>query len=158
MSAPVASIAIRGIRQSIPNGHVLGRISQGSGDVEVIPLASLGFSMTPVLTQTVGPVQIKTAGAGITNTNGTLSVEWNGGTVGALGTGLSINSGTLSPNWRAGTVTALGTNLSITSGTLNASSTLTAAQFAALDLSTLPTSNPGSGKPWLNGGVVQVGA
>jgi len=31
------------------------------------------------------------------------------------------------------------------------------AAFATLDLSTLPTSNPGSGKPWLNGGVLQVG-
>jgi hypothetical protein len=30
--------------------------------------------------------------------------------------------------------------------------------FAATDFSTLPTSNPGSGKPWLNGGVLQVGA
>jgi len=29
--------------------------------------------------------------------------------------------------------------------------------FAALDLSSLPTANPGSGKPWLNGGVLQVG-
>ena len=30
--------------------------------------------------------------------------------------------------------------------------------FAATDFSTLPTSNPGSGKVWLNGGVLQVGA
>lgn len=30
--------------------------------------------------------------------------------------------------------------------------------FASADLSGLPTSNPGGGKPWLNGGVVQVGA
>lgn len=29
--------------------------------------------------------------------------------------------------------------------------------FADLDLSGLPTSDPGNGKPWLNGGVVQVG-
>lgn len=33
-----------------------------------------------------------------------------------------------------------------------------AVSFSALDLSALPTSNPGSGKPWLNGGVLQVGA
>jgi hypothetical protein len=30
--------------------------------------------------------------------------------------------------------------------------------FADTDFSTLPTSNPGSGKVWLNGGVLQVGA
>ncbi len=35
---------------------------------------------------------------------------------------------------------------------------LTASDIANLDLSTLPTSDPGSGKVWLNGGVLQVGA
>jgi len=33
----------------------------------------------------------------------------------------------------------------------------TSAAFASLDLSSLPTSNPGGGKPWLNGGVLQIG-
>jgi len=36
-------------------------------------------------------------------------------------------------------------------------STLTAAGFASLDLSLLPTSDPGGGKPWRNGGLMQVG-
>lgn len=35
---------------------------------------------------------------------------------------------------------------------------LTTTSLAALDLSTLPTFNPGGGKLWLNGGVLQVGA
>lgn len=39
-----------------------------------------------------------------------------------------------------------------------ASAALSTAAFAALDLSTLPTSDPGGGKAWLNGGVLQVGA
>lgn len=30
--------------------------------------------------------------------------------------------------------------------------------FANVDLSGLPTSDPGGGKPWLNGGVLQVGS
>lgn len=34
---------------------------------------------------------------------------------------------------------------------------ITPEAFAALDLDNLPTSDPGGGKPWLNGGVVQVG-
>lgn len=34
---------------------------------------------------------------------------------------------------------------------------ITPALFAAMDLSELSTSDPGSGKPWLNGGVLQVG-
>jgi len=29
--------------------------------------------------------------------------------------------------------------------------------FADLDLSTLPTTNPGGGKPWLNGHIIQIG-
>ena len=36
--------------------------------------------------------------------------------------------------------------------------TVTTVAIAALDFSTLPTSNPGGGKLWLNGGVLQVGA
>lgn len=54
------------------------------------------------------------------------------------------------------TMVSLGTGLSLTTGTLAV--TITAAMFAALDLSGLPTSNPGGGKPWLNGGVLMVGA
>lgn len=34
---------------------------------------------------------------------------------------------------------------------------LTWQDFAALDLSGLPTSNPGGGKPWLSAGVLHVG-
>ena len=33
----------------------------------------------------------------------------------------------------------------------------TAAHFASLDLSGLPTSNPGSGRPWLSSGNIRVG-
>lgn len=39
-----------------------------------------------------------------------------------------------------------------------AGTSFSATQFATTDLSGLPTSNPGGGKPWLNGNVVQVGA
>lgn len=38
-----------------------------------------------------------------------------------------------------------------------ATTAITAAQFAALDLSALPTSDPGGGMPWLNGNVLSVG-
>lgn len=36
--------------------------------------------------------------------------------------------------------------------------TLTTSALAALDLSTLPTSNPGGGKMWLDGSTLRVGA
>lgn len=90
--------------------------------------------------------------------------QWGAGVVSALSAGLTIVSGTLTvtfpaQNWTAGTVSALGTGLSLSTGTLSATAvSLTPSAFAALDLSTLPTANPGGGKPWLNGGVLQVGA
>lgn len=115
----VPPIKVRGIRQTVPTGYMLGRISSGSGEVELIPLRDIAQSVGMVLINSIGPVAIQTTGSGISNTAGTLSVEWNAGTVNALGTGLGINSGTLNPNWRAGTIIALGTALVINSGTLN---------------------------------------
>jgi hypothetical protein len=73
---------------------------------------------------------VATSGAGISGgpitSTGTLTVEWNAGSVTALGAGLSLNSGTLTasggaaPEWTAGTVTAVGTGLSVVGGTLEA--------------------------------------
>lgn len=57
--------------------------------------------------------------------------------------------------------TTLAGDINITGGFLQngvpITGALTPVNFAALDLSTLPTSDPGGGKPWLNGGVLQVG-
>ena len=41
--------------------------------------------------------------------------------------------------------------------TVPSASTITPAQFLALDLSTMPTSDPGGGRCWLNGNVVSIG-
>lgn len=43
-------------------------------------------------------------------------------------------------------------------GATGAAGTQTAVAFAALDLSALPTADPGGGKPWLKLGVLTVGA
>lgn len=43
-------------------------------------------------------------------------------------------------------------------GATGAAGTQTAIAFAALDLSGLPTADPGGGKPWLKLGVLTVGA
>lgn len=60
----------------------------------------------------------------------------------------------------SGSVTSVASGPGLTGGPITSAGTLsiTAATLGALDLSTLATSNPGSGKLWLNGGVVQVGA
>ena len=39
-----------------------------------------------------------------------------------------------------------------------ASAVMTPASWAALNLSTLPTSDPGGGRPWLNGNYICVGS
>lgn len=54
------------------------------------------------------------------------------------------------------TLVAVGTGLTFGSQTLSLA--LTAAILGAVDLSTLPTSDPGGGRLWLNGGVLMVGA
>lgn len=42
----IPDILLRGIRTVIPAGHVLGRLSSGSGQVELIPLSSLGSRLS----------------------------------------------------------------------------------------------------------------
>lgn len=51
---------------------------------------------------------------------------------------------------------AIKINAAIVAG-LGGGTVITPEAFAALDLDILPTSDPGDGKPWLNGGVMQVG-
>ena len=100
---------------------------------------------------------IVTSGSGISGGPitgvGTLTVEWNGGTVNALSvggtvssgtlvfgyqagtlttfnTGLTLAGGTLTPNWQAPTVTALGSGLADSSGTLSVSGVTSINSFA----------------------------
>lgn len=100
---------------------------------------------------------VHTIGANLTLSGGTLSAsgsgssQWNAGTVTVVGSGLTLNLGTISAEWQVGTVTAIGAGLALSGASLNL-------DFGNANLSGLPTSNPGGGKPWLNGGVLQVGA
>lgn len=133
MSAPTKQI--RGIRQGIRAGSVLGRRSPGTGAVEEITLGDLVTSVVStgqVITSGGANPQNWTAGKvgtiapGITVTAGTLVPDWQAGTVTVLGPGITLVSGTLSATgaideWQAGTVVAVGAHLSINSGTLNVS-------------------------------------
>ena len=130
---------IRGIRSPIPSGYMVGRMSDGSGDAELIPFSQLETSLakTPVRVAAnsalgqwkAGTVSI--VGANLTLAAGTLSAtsppqQWSAGTVTTLGANLTLSGGTLSASggtqeWTAGTVTTLGANLTLTSGTLSAS-------------------------------------
>ncbi len=47
-------IRLRGIRQIIPTGHIIGRTSPGSGQPELIDLAFLAHALLPVLGQVIG--------------------------------------------------------------------------------------------------------
>lgn len=68
---------IQGIRGSIPSGYLLGRISQGEGDVELIaPAQALGNGLFPsTKISLVMPAQFSVAGSPVTN-NGTFTVTW----------------------------------------------------------------------------------
>jgi hypothetical protein len=132
MSAPPKQI--RGIRQGIRSGTVLGRKSAGTGAVEEITIGELANRVIAtggvVTTGAANPQQwtagpVSSLGANITISEDVLEVaqEWNAGTVGAIGTGLTLSSGTLSVagaigEWSAGTVTALAASLTLSSGTL----------------------------------------
>lgn len=48
------NIAVRGIRQVLPTGYVIGRTSPGSGDAELIPLSSLGQALVATGTTSGG--------------------------------------------------------------------------------------------------------
>lgn len=133
--AGIPNISIRGIRQTLPSGYLVGRVSPGGGPAELIPLdlaqtklsaASGGGGGGGVQEWTAGPVSALSTGLSIVS--GTLTVtfpdqEWNAGTVTAVGTNLSLAAGTLSAitqpqEWNAGTVNAIGSGLTLTSGTL----------------------------------------
>ena len=45
MSAGIPPIKIRGIRQTVPTGYFLGRISPGSGEVELINFRTAASAM-----------------------------------------------------------------------------------------------------------------
>lgn len=116
-------ISIRGIRQVIPSGYVIGRQSKGDGQAELLPFSAVAASLSPYI---ISPSQgnIHVSGAGIHFSGGTLTVNWNAGTVTALGGNLSLSGGTLNAitqpqQWTAGTVSALGSELSISGTTLH---------------------------------------
>lgn len=125
---------IRGIRQSIGAGSVLGRKSPGVGAVEEVTVAELTTAIIntgQVLTSGGSNPQEWTAGKvggvspGLTVTAGELIADWQITTiVAALGANITINSGTLevAQEWQAGTVTSLGSNVSIVAGTLEVTS------------------------------------
>lgn len=46
MTTQPLSMRVRGIRQSIPQGYILGRSSSGSGDVELLPLSGIAVSIS----------------------------------------------------------------------------------------------------------------
>ena len=45
MTVKIPNIAVRGIRNSIPPGYVLGRVDAGTGAVQLIPLAKMVAQM-----------------------------------------------------------------------------------------------------------------
>lgn len=160
-------IQVRGIRQSLPPGYVLGRTSPGSGPAELIPLNNLGRALvgTGVVTGPASPAPqewnagtVNALGTGVTINSGTLTVtqEWLAGNVGTVGAGLALNSGTLTGDWQTTVVNALGAGVTINSGTLNVTQ-----EWLAGTVNVLGTGlaiNSGTLNPqWQAGAVTTIG-
>lgn len=148
----------------------------GAGPSPVTALGSLGTTTTVLHgnaagAPTFGPVSLSADVTGLLPfaniaTLAASSLFGNatgaGATMGAIpiGSGLAFSSGTLTATGSGGSVTSVIGGTGIAGGTITTTGTLsiTAASLGAVDFSTLPTSDPGSGRLWLNGGVLQVGA
>lgn len=143
---PYPNITIRGVRQTIPPGYVLGRASAGGGPVQLIPWSHVGQQIVNA-GQVFGPsnpqVQEWTAGAvsslgsgfSIVSTQLRFTQNWTAAAVSTLGTGLSNSGGTLNAQWSAGAVTTLGTGLLLSGTTLSS----TGGQWAAGNVTNLAT-------------------
>lgn len=155
MSQQPPNLAIRGIRQSLPSGYVLGRQSKGSGPAELITHQQLAYTLIATGQVVGGGTQLTTAAPGITGGGDlsaglTLAVEWNAGTVAALGNGLKITSSTISVpadnrfSFNTGTLALANTGASTlfgNSGTVSAEPSGTIAIGTGLSLTPAGTLN-----------------
>jgi hypothetical protein len=134
-----ANKQIRGIRQSIRQGVVLGRKSPGTGAVEEITMGDIALAVVSsgqvVTTGGLNPQQwtagsVGTVGPGLFLTEevllggsghappGTISANWQESLVAAFSAGIAITSETLTVNYQAGTLTTFGTGITLNAGTL----------------------------------------
>lgn len=100
----MSNLQVRGIRQGIASGTVLGRKSPGIGATEQLNISDL-------TTAIINTGQVITSG-------GMNPQQWTAGAVAAVSGGLSITAGTLTDEWNAGTVTSVGAGLTLISGNL----------------------------------------
>lgn len=172
---------------TVSAGQALSAVGQGltitsAGTVALGPLGpGVSINSGTIVAQWQGGT-VTALGAGLANTGGTItatgtagvssvvvspSAFLNGGTITSSGTISSPNLAAQSLIGNAGTTAAaagtiaIGTGLTLApTGTLSATGaggSFSAAIFAATNLSSLPTSNPGGGLPWLNNGLLTVG-
>jgi hypothetical protein len=100
----MANPPVRGLRQSIPSGTVLGRTEGGFGPARAITLAEITNHVI-----TTGKV---------ISSGGAIPQQWEAGSVNSLATGLSLSAGTLISNYQAPPLAAIGAGLSLSAGTL----------------------------------------
>ena len=113
MSTRIPGIRLRGIRQSIPSGYVLGRASPGTGDTQLIPHEDLAAKLVST-GAVVGPTTQEWQAGTVTSTDtteivittetltlanrGAVTLMGNPGTAAAKPSDVSIGNGlTLSP-------------------------------------------------------------
>ncbi len=100
----MSNLQVRGIRQGINSGVVLGRKSPGVGATEQLSISDL-------TTAIVNTGQVITSG-------GANPQQWTAGAVASVSGGLSVAGGVLTDEWNAGTVTSIGAGLTLIGGNL----------------------------------------
>lgn len=160
----IPNIRVRGVRQSVPSGYILGRISPGDGPAELIPLSTAQQHLAASVPATAAGEW--TAGAvnaldALTINNGTLTAEWQSGTVDVLGPNLTLAAGTLNAvtqpqEWNAGNVTLVGTGLTLVGEVLSLVGGEAGTGLFSGILSGVPTQSGTGLTTWENQGSASV--
>jgi hypothetical protein len=119
----MANPPVRGLRQSIPSGTVLGRTEGGFGPARAITLAEITNHVI-----TTGKV---------ISSGGAIPQQWEAGSVNALAPGLAITTGTLISNYQAPLLTTIGDGLSLATGTISVGTLAYSNLPASADIRTL---------------------
>ncbi len=116
---------VRGIRQTLPTGTLLGRLSSGSGAPEVIPVASLAQTLAnqPALKPSGATANIQTLLDGISTTQGVIlyynGTSWVALPPGTAGEALTTEGANANPIWVSpANIQTLLDSISTTQGTI----------------------------------------
>ena len=119
----------------------IGSVTPSTGVFTALS-ASTSFNLTGTLT--AFPIN-----TGLVITGGTLTPNYQAGSLTTFHSGLTLAAGTLTPDWNGGSVSAIGSNLTLAAGTINIATSPALTNLSIVTSATLSptgavTINPGS--------------